>query len=122
VPIPLPPPQPRPARRAVDRPNLLQDLRKELTSYLLMGQLKPGDRLPSIRALAREKKLDHRIVANAYRSLAKEGLVEIRGRSGVVAAATGAVPNSAAAATEDAETTAERPGAVPTLNFQRRSA
>lgn len=86
MPIPLPPPQPRLVRRAVDRPNLLEELRKELVSLLHMGHIKPGDRLPSIRALAREKKLDHRIVANAYRSLADEGLVEVRGRSGVVAA------------------------------------
>jgi DNA-binding transcriptional regulator YhcF (GntR family) len=45
--------------------------------------LRPGDRLPSIRTLWREMGVDHRVVAQAYRTLEAEGLVEVRGRSGV---------------------------------------
>lgn len=53
--------------------------------------LGPGARLPGIRALARETGVDHRIVAQAYRTLEAEGLVEVRGRSGVYAASTTAM-------------------------------
>ncbi|NNC32700.1 GntR family transcriptional regulator [Longimicrobium terrae] len=47
------------------------------------GAAAAGDRLPSIRALWREMGVDHRVVAQAYRILEDEGLVEVRGRSGV---------------------------------------
>lgn len=61
-------------------------------SDLHMGRLGPGDRLPSIRQVARERGADHRAVARAYRELAEEGLVEIQGRSGVrVTGAAGSV-------------------------------
>lgn len=63
--------------------SLTERLRKRLTSDLHMGKLQAGDRLPSIRQLARDEGIDHRTVAGAYRALEREGLVEIRGRSGV---------------------------------------
>lgn len=50
---------------------------------LYVGSRKSGDRLTSIRQLARELEVDHRIVARAYDALALEGLVEVRDRSGV---------------------------------------
>lgn len=58
-------------------------LRERLISDLHMGKMHPGDRLPSIRQVARENGMDHRAVARAYRALVEEGLVEIQGRSGV---------------------------------------
>lgn len=61
-------------------------LRTRLANRLHMGELHPGDRLPSIRAVARETGADHRAVARAYRALEREGLVEVRGRSGVCVA------------------------------------
>ncbi len=65
------------------RADLTESLRRRLASDLHVGRLAPGDRLPSIRAVARETGVDHRAVADAYRVLAEEGLVEIQGRSGV---------------------------------------
>jgi DNA-binding transcriptional regulator YhcF (GntR family) len=62
---------------------LSEKLRDRILSSLHLGLLQPGDRLPSIRALWREMGVDHRVVAQAYRTLEDEGLVEIRGRSGV---------------------------------------
>jgi DNA-binding transcriptional regulator YhcF (GntR family) len=62
---------------------LSEKLRDRILSALHLGLLQPGDRLPSIRALWREMGVDHRVVAQAYRTLEDEGLVEIRGRSGV---------------------------------------
>jgi DNA-binding transcriptional regulator YhcF (GntR family) len=64
--------------------NELSDrLRDRILNALHLGTLRPGDRLPSIRTLWREMGVDHRVVAQAYRSLEAEGLVEVRGRSGV---------------------------------------
>jgi DNA-binding transcriptional regulator YhcF (GntR family) len=67
---------------AADR-NLTQRLRDRIVGDLHIGRLKSGDRLPSYRELSREWEVDHRAVARSYRSLAAEGLVEIRGSSGV---------------------------------------
>ena len=74
-------PERRPRTRSPE--DLTASLRRRLTSDLHVGRLDPGDRLPSIRAVARESGVDHRAVARAYRELEAEGLVEIRGRSGV---------------------------------------
>jgi DNA-binding transcriptional regulator YhcF (GntR family) len=62
---------------------LSDKLRDRILSGLHLGTLRPGDRLPSIRSLWRDLGVDHRVVAQAYRLLDEEGLVEVRGRSGV---------------------------------------
>lgn len=68
----------------MDQETALSDkLRDRILSSLHLGLLQPGDRLPSIRTLWREMGVDHRVVAQAYRLLEDEGLVEVRGRSGV---------------------------------------
>ncbi|MBW3570055.1 MAG: GntR family transcriptional regulator [Gemmatimonadetes bacterium] len=68
----------------MDQETALSDkLRDRILSALHLGLLQPGDRLPSIRTLWREMGVDHRVVAQAYRALEDEGLVEVRGRSGV---------------------------------------
>lgn len=67
-------------------PELTDRLRDRLLNALHVGRIHPGDRLPSIRAVARETGADHRAVAAAYRVLRDEGLVEVRGRSGVYVA------------------------------------
>lgn len=47
-----------------------------------MRALKGGDRLPSTREIAEEMRTNPRVVLAAYKTLADEGLVEIRKRSG----------------------------------------
>jgi DNA-binding transcriptional regulator YhcF (GntR family) len=66
--------------------DLVEQLRERIVRALHIGELHTGDRLPSIRELARETGTDARIVARAYRTLEEDGLVEVRGRSGVYAA------------------------------------
>lgn len=61
-------------------------LRDRIVSGLHRGRLRGGDRLASFREMAEESGVDHRVVADAYRTLEAEGLVEIRGRSGVYVA------------------------------------
>lgn len=69
------------------RVQLTERLRGRILTRMHLWGLAPGDRLPGIRELARELGEDHRTVAEAYRQLEAEGLVEVRGRSGVYAAA-----------------------------------
>ncbi len=65
---------------------LIDDLRNRIVGGLPLGQLKPGDRLPSIREVRRETGRDHRAVARAYDVVAGENLLEVRGRSGAFVA------------------------------------
>lgn len=46
------------------------------------GELAPGSRLPTVRALAAELNVATNTVASAYRSLEEAGVVEGRGRAG----------------------------------------
>jgi DNA-binding transcriptional regulator YhcF (GntR family) len=66
--------------------DLVGHLRDHIVGALHVGSLEPGARLPSIRTVARERGCDERRVARAYRMLEAEGLVLVRGRSGVYAA------------------------------------
>jgi DNA-binding transcriptional regulator YhcF (GntR family) len=67
-------------------PELIELLRDRVVGGLHRGTLRGGDRLPGVRETARETGLDARIVARAFRELEAEGLVEVRGRSGVYVA------------------------------------
>lgn len=51
-----------------------------------LGALKPGEQLPTTRALAAELGLAVNTVASAYRSLERAGIVEGRGRAGTFVA------------------------------------
>ncbi len=62
-------------------------LRSRIASGLHLQTLHEGDRLPSIRELAREWQVDPRSVRAGYRSLERDGLVTLKARSGVYVAA-----------------------------------
>ncbi|HEX8320184.1 GntR family transcriptional regulator [Longimicrobium sp.] len=61
-------------------------LRDRIVSGLHRGRLRSGERLPSLREVAEELGTDYRTASTAYRKLEEEGLVEVRGRSGVYVA------------------------------------
>jgi len=61
-------------------------LRERITRGLRSEALRPGARLPGVRELAVEFGSDPRVVALAYQTLANEGLVEVRPRSGAYVA------------------------------------
>ena len=72
------------------------------------GVLKPGDRIPSARALANELGLSRGTVDTAYSLLTAEGYIEARGQAGTIVT-PGLKPRTLVAATppKPAESTAE---------------
>lgn len=61
-------------------------LRQRMLSDSHLGVVRAGDRLPSVRTLARELSTDPRVILTAYRELERQGLVELRPRSGMYVA------------------------------------
>jgi GntR family transcriptional regulator len=61
---------------------LHEQLRDQIQAALHVGQLRPGDRLPSLREMARRHDVNPKTVLRAYRALAVLGLIEIRPGSG----------------------------------------
>jgi PAS domain S-box-containing protein len=80
---------------------LAERMRTGIAAGLFLGHLRVGDRLPSIRDIARHTGEDHRCVSAAYRRLASEGVVEIRNRHGVLVAAGGEGPEMPSAETAE---------------------
>ena len=71
---------------AADRETLLSRMRQRVAGRMRLGLLKPGDRIPSVRTVANELRVDPRSVLAAYQQLSREGLVELRPRSGAYVA------------------------------------
>lgn len=67
---------------------LTDRLRSRIICRMRDRGLQPGEPLPGVREVVRETGEDHRNVVRAYRRLEAEGLVEVRGRSGVYVART----------------------------------
>ncbi|WP_413450401.1 GntR family transcriptional regulator [Georgenia phoenicis] len=70
-------------------------LRAQVTAQVADGTLRPGDRLPPVRALADELGIAPNTVARAYRELEADGLLVGRGRSGTFVTDPAAVRDSA---------------------------
>lgn len=73
-----------------------EQLRSQVARRAASGDLGPGTRLPTVRALAAELGLAANTVARAYRELEADGVVVTEGRRGTYVAA------SAAGSTRDA--------------------
>ena len=80
-----------------------EQLRSQVALRVAAGELAPGTRLPTVRALAAELGLAAGTVARAYRELEADGVVVTEGRHGTFVAATSAADSTdARAAAEDA--------------------
>lgn len=85
----------REARGTVDRRSraaaaaLAELLGRSVSLGLYLGLLRPGDRVPGIREVARATGLNHKTVARAYREMEAQGVLQVRDRSGVYAAPLG---------------------------------
>src|SRR3954469_24796816 len=63
-----------------------EQVRAQVEERIRSGALAPGDRLPTVRALAADLGLAANTVARAYKELEAAGLVETRSRAGTVVA------------------------------------
>jgi GntR family transcriptional regulator/MocR family aminotransferase len=57
---------------------------ERLRSAIASGLLKPGDRIPSARALTKELGLARGTIDTAYSLLAAEGYIQARGQAGTI--------------------------------------
>jgi hypothetical protein len=74
------------------REEILRRLRYRIVGGVHRNALRTGDRLPSLRELATEWSVDPRVIRAAYGALQREGVVELRPRSGVYVAIAPAGP------------------------------
>jgi DNA-binding transcriptional regulator YhcF (GntR family) len=63
--------------------SLREQLGTQLTLGVVSGDLKPGEKLPSVRELARRYKIHSNTVSAAYRDVEENGWLEVRKGSGV---------------------------------------
>jgi len=68
------------------RSEITDIIRQRMFSGLHLGILRHRGRLPSVRQLARELGANPRVILAAYRTLEREGLVELKPRSGIFVA------------------------------------
>ena len=61
---------------------LYENLAQEFATLIGEGRLRPGERLPSVRRLAQQRKLSISTVIQALRTLESRGLVDARPQSG----------------------------------------
>lgn len=61
-------------------------VKAQIAAAVASGELRPGDRLPTVRRLAAELDLAPNTVARAYRELEAAGVVDTRGRTGTFVA------------------------------------
>lgn len=59
----------------------------EVRRLIVIGELKPDDPMPSVRALAADLKLNHNTIVQAYRELEREEIVYVRRGQGTFVAA-----------------------------------
>ena len=76
--------------------------REALRALIDRGELLPGERLPTVRALANDTSLAPNTVARAYRELKEAGYLEGRGRAGTFVVNEPPVTGDAEAALTDA--------------------
>lgn len=61
---------------------VFQQIVDEVRRAIAVGQLKPDDRLPAVRRLADDLKVNANTVQHAYRTLDREGIVYVRRGTG----------------------------------------
>ncbi len=63
---------------------LIQQLRDQFTWLIVSGKLNPGDRLPSVRFLAKQLSININTVRNSYQLLEQDNLVETKHGTGTI--------------------------------------
>ena len=70
-------------------------LRNQVVLSIASGELKPGDKLPTVRALSEESGINMMTVSKAYQLLKAQGYVRSERRNGTVVACQNAQPEEA---------------------------
>lgn len=63
---------------------IYEQIANGLRAELVAGRFDPGQKLPTVRAVAIDLGVHHNTVAQAYRQLAEEGWLDLRRRSGAM--------------------------------------
>ncbi len=72
-----------------DRKQLYEQLIDNIRKLILAGEIQPGERLPSVRALAKELCINPNTIQKAYTELERQGVIlTLPGRGSVVLAET----------------------------------
>ena len=61
---------------------LYEQVAAELAELIRLGTFRPGERIPSVRQLSRQRKISITTVLQAYMLLENQGLIETRPQSG----------------------------------------
>jgi putative molybdopterin biosynthesis protein len=69
-------------KKSMDEPHLYKQIAENFRQEILTGQLRPGDRLPSVREVSEDWNCTVGTVQHAYRELARQGLVTSRAGQG----------------------------------------
>lgn len=88
-----------------------EQIRGQVAGHVATGALRPGDRLPTVRALAADLGIAPGTVARAYRELEAAGVVTTRRRAGTVVAAGAPAPEAGHVAAAAAELARRAAGA-----------
>lgn len=88
-----------------DRKQLYEQLIDNIRKLILSGEITAGDKLPSVRALAKELCINPNTIQKAYNELERQGVIlTLPGRGSVVLAETGDLRKEQLVITEDALT------------------
>jgi DNA-binding transcriptional MocR family regulator len=71
---------------------LYEQIAEDLTHAIRQGTLRSGDRMPSVRGLARQRRVSIATILQAYVQLENDGQIEVRPRSGHFVRARSAAP------------------------------
>lgn len=75
-----------------DRKQLYEQLVDNVKNLILMGELSPDEKLPSVRSLARELGINPNTIQKAYAELERQGvIITLPGRGSVVTSKTDAL-------------------------------
>jgi len=69
-------------------------LKEQIKMLIVLGDLEPGDRLPTVQEMADHLRINRNTVAHAYSELQQEGYLTARSRQGTVVADTEVVRKS----------------------------
>ncbi|MGV3623837.1 MAG: GntR family transcriptional regulator, partial [Archangium sp.] len=73
---------------------LYEQVADDLTRAIRAGTLRGGDRMPSVRGLAKQRHVSVATILQAYVRLENDGLIEVRPRSGHFVRPRSALPSA----------------------------